>query len=73
MAMTLNAEFGGNVKVNKMYVNKNGKSMIEQARFISRTLGVQCAAKYLKNRGWSIESVLWILAGSTREPENRRV
>lgn len=40
-----------------------GRTQIEKARNIARTLGVRHAAKYLCNRDWSIESALFILLG----------
>lgn len=32
-----------------------------KARFIARTLGTRTAAGFLRNRGWSFESALWVL------------
>ena len=32
-----------------------------KAKFLMRTLGVRCAAGYMRNRGWSIESALYNL------------
>lgn len=34
---------------------------IFRAQQILRSLGHKCAAKYLKNRGWSCEATMWIL------------
>jgi hypothetical protein len=42
---------------------KNKVTQIERARIIKRTLGVPVAARYLKNRNWTIEASLFILAG----------
>lgn len=42
---------------------KNKVSEIERARKIATTLGIPVAAKYLKNRNWSIEAAMWILLG----------
>jgi hypothetical protein len=36
---------------------------VRRARHIARTLGVQCAAKYLRNRGVSVEGARWVLLG----------
>jgi hypothetical protein len=36
---------------------------IRRARHIARTLGVRCAAKYLRNRGVSVEGARWVLLG----------
>lgn len=49
--------------MSKTFVNRNGRSVIEQARFIQRTLGTVVAARYLKNRNWSVESAVYILTG----------
>jgi len=49
--------------MSKLLSLKNNVSQPERARIIKRTLGVKVAAKYLKNRGWSIESALFILLG----------
>jgi hypothetical protein len=45
----------------KLTINNANRSQPEQARFIASTLGYKIAAKYLKNRGWSIEAAMWIL------------
>lgn len=42
-------------------LNSIGRTEIEQARSISKSLGFSVAAKYLKVRGWSIEATLWFL------------
>lgn len=42
---------------------KNGVTEIERARIIHRTLGVSVAARYLRNRKWSVESTMFILLG----------
>jgi hypothetical protein len=47
----------------KIQTNKSNRTPIEQARFIAATLGVYTAAKYLANRGWSIEAATYILLG----------
>lgn len=39
------------------------RTHIEQARHIAATLGVYTAAKYLANRGWSLEAASYILLG----------
>lgn len=38
---------------------------VNRAKIIRRTLGPFVAARYLAMRGWSIESSLWIIAGTT--------
>ena len=48
--------------MNKLQL-KNNVSQCERARIIKRTLGTTVAAKYLKNRGWSVESALFIILG----------
>ena len=35
---------------------------IERAEYIRRSLGVRSAAGYLRDRGWSIDAALWLLA-----------
>lgn len=47
----------------KIATNRNGRTHIEQARHIAATLGVYTAAKYLANRGWSLEAASYILLG----------
>jgi hypothetical protein len=42
---------------------KNRVTEIERARKIAATLGVYTAAKYLNNRGWSLEAAQYILLG----------
>lgn len=42
---------------------KQGVSQPERARIIKRTLGITTAAKYLKNRGWSVEGAVFIILG----------
>ena len=44
-------------------INKQGRTVITQARSIKKSLGVSVAAKYLKNNGFSVEGALWILLG----------
>lgn len=34
---------------------------IVKAGLIRRSLGVRCAAGYLRNRGWSVEAARWVL------------
>lgn len=41
-----------------------GRSQIEKARQINRTLGTQTAARYMAKRGWSIEAALFVLLGA---------
>lgn len=41
--------------------SKNNVTQIERARIIKNTLGVPVAARYLKNRGWSVEASSYIL------------
>ena len=53
------ATFGGKSNMNTL--NSIGRTEIEQARSISKSLGFSVAAKYLKVRGWSIEATLWFL------------
>ena len=40
------------------------KTNVERSKIIQRTLGTLVAARYLKNRGWSLEASLHILAGA---------
>lgn len=47
-------------------LNGNGKTMIQQARIIKRTLGIKCAARYLCIRGFSIDAALWELLRTTQ-------
>lgn len=42
---------------------RNGVTECERARIIRRTLGVTVAAKYLRNRGWSVQAASFILFG----------
>lgn len=42
---------------------KNNVSQAERARIIKRTLGISVAARYLKNREWSVEAAMFILLG----------
>jgi hypothetical protein len=37
---------------------------LSRAKLIAKTLGVRNAAVYLRRRGWSIESALYILVGA---------
>jgi hypothetical protein len=36
-----------------------------KAPHLRRTLGIRCAAGYLRNRGWSIETALYVLLRAT--------
>lgn len=36
---------------------------IKKARIIRKSLGVRSAAGYLRDRGWSVEAAVYILAG----------
>lgn len=48
----------------KTSTNKSNRTHIEQARHIAATLGMYtAAARYLHNRGWSIEAASYILLG----------
>lgn len=47
----------------KNSINPQGRTQITQARSIQKSLGTQVAARYLKNRNWSVEAALWILVG----------
>jgi hypothetical protein len=42
----------------------NARKEIQKARNIRKSLGLKVAAKYLKNRGWSVEAAVWILLGA---------
>jgi hypothetical protein len=42
-------------------LNSIGRTEIEQARSIKKSLGLGVAAKYLKARGWSVEAAVVIL------------
>lgn len=44
-------------------IKKHGRTQIEQARFIRRTLGIKVAAKYLNHRGYTVEAAVFILLG----------
>ena len=46
------------------YMAAQGRTQIEKARQIKKSLGTQVAAKFLRNRGWSIEAALYILVYS---------
>lgn len=37
-------------------------SHIDRARAIGRSLGVPVAARFLRNRGWSVEAAAYLLA-----------
>lgn len=37
------------------------EAQITQARKIARTIGVLCAAQYMRKRGWSVESTAHVL------------
>lgn len=45
-------------------LNSIGRTQIEQARSIKKSLGTGVAARYLKARGWSLEASLFILVGA---------
>lgn len=42
-------------------LNSRGRTEIEQALSIMKSIGVRRAAGYLRNRRWSIEAALWEL------------
>jgi hypothetical protein len=42
-------------------LNSIGRTPIEQARSIQKSLGVKFAAGYLRNRGFSLDAALWVL------------
>jgi hypothetical protein len=42
----------------------NARKEIQKARNIRKSLGLKVAAKYLKNRGWSVEAAVYILLGA---------
>lgn len=44
-------------------INKQGKSVQEQARTIKKSLGTFTAARYLAKRGYSVEGAMWVLLG----------
>ena len=44
-------------------MNNQGRTQIEQARAIHKTLGTYTAARYLALRGWSLEAARYILLG----------
>lgn len=44
-------------------LNSIGRTEIEQARSIKKSLGTIVAAKYLFKRGWSVEAAVFILCG----------
>jgi hypothetical protein len=66
MAMTLNKQFGGNVKVStvKNRLNSQNHTEVEQARIIKNSLGIKVAAGYMRNRGWSVEAASYYLSRS---------
>ena len=37
---------------------------LDRAKRIARTLGIRPAAGFMRNRGWSIESALYVLLGA---------
>ena len=41
--------------------NKMKQVEIVKAGLIRRSLGVRCAAGYLRNRGWTVEAAKWVL------------
>ncbi len=43
--------------------NVQGRTQIEQARYIAKSLGHFTAARYLAKRGWSLEASLFVLLG----------
>lgn len=40
-----------------------GRTQVEKARQIARTLGFHCAARYLCKREWSVDAAVFILLG----------
>ena len=44
-----------------MLKNPKGQSVVDVSRHIRNTLGLRCAASYLRNRGYSVEGASWIL------------
>ncbi len=36
-------------------------NQLQKAKHIARTLGMKCAAAYMRNRGWSLEAACWTL------------
>ncbi len=41
------------------------REQIERALMIRKTLGVRCAASYMRRRGYSLEAALWLLVYRT--------
>jgi hypothetical protein len=42
---------------------KHLRADLDRAKRIARTLGIRPAAGFMRNRGWSIESALYVLLG----------
>lgn len=55
----------------KNKTNRQGKTEIEVARMIKRTLGIKVAAFYLKKRKWTIDAALHILLNTTQRFEEK--
>ena len=47
--------------------NGKGKSVLQHAQNVAGSLGTYKAARYLKERGWSMEAALWTLCKSKRQ------
>jgi hypothetical protein len=47
----------------RTFRNGNDQSFIEQARAVSRNLGIRAGAGMLRNKGYSVEAALFILLG----------
>lgn len=43
---------------------KQGRTEIERARQIRKSLGITTAARYLAKRNWSVEAAVFILLGA---------
>ena len=47
----------------KTFKNGNTQSTIEQARSVAKNLGMRAGAGMLRNKGFSVETALFILTG----------
>lgn len=44
-------------------IDKQGRTEIERARNIKKTLGMFLAARYMAKRGWSLDAARFVLLG----------
>ncbi len=50
-------------RIDTMMAIIQGRSVQEKAREINRTIGTFTAARFMANRGWSIEAAIYVLLG----------